>query len=778
MDDLAQDLRYGLRSLWRSPGFTVTAIAVLALGIGINVAEVHGIRALDRNLAIRQPESLYKFNLVTRGGVWPALNQPAFDFYRRYNTVLSSVIADRHSNGITSDSDPNLSTASFVSGNYFRDLGVTAARGRVLDEEDDRPGAPPSAVISYGYWQNRLGQDATVLRGYIRLNGRRVQVVGIADAHFTGLEGSASIWLPLSMHHDLLPLDDILAGPSSGETAMYGRPAPGISTPAMEAQFQQLTAEFEARNPKWLEPGSRLLATSVAGKDASGEQFALTMIFFALVLLVLLVACANLGNMLLARGLARQHEIRIRLALGAGRSRIVRQLMTENLLLAGIASVAALAVGTAFTRWLWYLTGSTRAIVTDWPIVVSAAGFGLLAVLAFGLAPAFQTARIGRRNTRARQFLVTVQVTLSCVLLIIGALLTHGLVRYLDLHISYDLNRVIVIDPGPSFRQVPPPVARQSLADAAARLRLIPGVRAVTLSGIPGFGYRAWRERDPGSSQTLSLNDVDATWFQAMNTPLLRGRVFAPGEADVILVSQSAAHALWGDRDPLGETLPIVSAAMRGDFTPRSRRVIGVVRDTGTVSVDSRPVLEVYLPIEDQRAAWATLILVTDHDAQPLLSLVRSAAPFTGSGVAIFTLVSQFRDNMARIRTLVTVADTLGSIATLLAAVGMAGLIAFTVTQRSREIGIRMALGASPIDVLRAILSQYTRPFGLGAAIAVPVSAGLAMMIRAVLYGLPPLDPVSYLGGLGVFVLIALVAALLPARRALRIDPASSLRHD
>lgn len=503
LDQFRQDIVYGARSLRRSPGFALTAIAVLSLGIGVNLAEIHLFQALRHRLHVRDLDSLCQFFRVSTEGTTGAFSVPAIEFYRRYNTVLSAVIAETDVPGVFHAEDSEYLRCILVSGNFFGELGVTPVYGRLLDEQDDKPSSPPVAVLGYGYWQSRFGGDPGIVLKTIRLNDKPVQVVGIASSQFGGLvEQPTPVWMPISKYAYLTGDSRWSEDYRTQRTFMLGRLKPGTSLEAAEAQFGSLTAQLRNQQPQYFDRNEWLKVQPAGTPPAAKPEAVLLMTtIILLVLLVLLAACANLGNMLLARGLARQHEIEIRLAIGAGRWRLIRQLMTENLLLAGLASIAALLVGKLAAHILLRIIDEPGLrIATDWRIVLACASLGLGATLAFGLAPAFQTVKRGAKATRARKILVSLQVAVSCVLLILSSFLTRTIQQTFRTKVSFDYAGMTMVDPSFYLHSYTPAQARQGALELAARVRQLPGIDAATIATIPPLTRRCWIEHIPLSS--------------------------------------------------------------------------------------------------------------------------------------------------------------------------------------------------------------------------------------------------------------------------------------
>ena len=489
-----------------------------------------------------------------------------------------------------------------------------------------------------------------------------------------------------------------------------------------------------------------------------GPQFeADVAVMVVLFFLIFFSACANLGNMLLARGIGRAREIDLRLSLGASHWRVVRQLLAENLVLALLGCAAATGVGYASARLIFRYTGDLPAglhVTLDWRMLAASLALVALAVLGFGLAPSIHAVRRRRTPTRVRQGLVAVQVAASCVLLILAALLTRGADRLRTMDPALDYRRTIVLDPQLGERQLTPAARRATLNAAAARLEGLAGVDAVAAAAAGRFGM--------GRPRVLR-HEVSPRWFAALRLPLVRGRLFVEDEPGTVVVSESAARAVWPGRDPLGQTW-----SFGGD-----RVVVGVVGDSGLAARDGGAVGEAYIPMSEGGWSRAVLFAHTSGDARTMLRA--ASAAMTASGLrSTATLMADTLSLEPRSSSVLI--GILGSVATLLAFTGIFGLMAFAVVQRTREIGVRMALGATRGDVLATLVTHYATPLVGGAASGVALALGAAQVLRNQLYGLPPLDPVSHAAGLVTFAIVALAAILLPARRALRINPASALR--
>jgi hypothetical protein len=405
-------------------------------------------------------------------------------------------------------------------------------------------------------------------------------------------------------------------------------------------------------------------------------------------------------------------------------------------------------------------------VVTDWRIVLAAAALGLGATVAFGLAPAFQALQRGPRTTRARKVLVSLQVAVSCVLLILSSFFTRAMQQAFHTEVTFDYSGMAVVDPAFYLHNYTPAQARQMALDIAGRLRQVPGIDAASVATVIPL-KRSWIERV--AAQQLYMNAVDPTYFPMMRLPLLQGRIFGPVELDAVVISESAARKLWPNESPLGKSCLIAQ---------HLHAVTGVVKDSGVNLMSHPESVEAYTPIDDKNALIATIVVHATTNAALLSGPMRSAATLPGVVPLVFTFQSIIDTQLDTMRKMVTVVASLGAIASLLALLGIFGLLAFTVAQRTREIGVRMALGARGLDILLSVLGQYTFPFAVGALLGVAFAAAAARVVRTILFGFIPFDVVSFAAGLLLFAAVAIAASIAPARRALRVDPASALRYE
>ncbi len=791
LDRLFQDLRYAARMLRKSPGFTLAAVLMLAIGIGVNVA-LFGFFDLMvlRPLNVRDPGTLLRFHRRGAQNYAFALPYPEMAFFREHSRTLASVIAV-NSTKLSVEGEEKQLNIQFVSGNFFSELGATPTLGRMLDPaRDEAPGEEPVVVLGYGFWQRHFGADPLVIGRTIHLNGKPGIVIGVARRQFSGLSLSEpALWAPVTQQPYYARGSRLLTDFSmeSSGVQMWGRLQPGLAPAAAEEELASLAAELRRQHPAAIwekerlpsEPGGFATSLMIGNRRGSGtegrsEMYPLFALAGALVLLILAVACGNLGSLLLARGVAREREIAIRVAVGAGSGRLIRQLFTESLMLALAGSAAGLALGYVVLRGLLAATGGPAWLdpMPDWRVIAFSVGVGFVAAILFGLTPALQVARRRQRGKILRQFLVGAQVAASCVLLILAGLLGRALDHAVSSDPGFDYQHVISIDPGLSRNGYSPAKARAYLEALEGRLGSLPGVESVSLALSPPLGNVTISSGFDveGRSLTVLMNHVDPEFFRTMKIPLLRGRNLTPGDARVTIVSESLARALWPGEDPLGQKL-----TMGDEYT-----VVGVSGSARMVRPEDSDAVEAYMPIET--ADLPSLFLLVKTTGAPE-TLARSAAaearaidPNTFAEVQ--TLKSGFRRKMQGAEYSALAVTLFGSIAHLLACLGILGVVSYGVSQRTREIGIRMALGAKPAHVLSIVLRQLSVPVAAGLIAGVAGAAALSQFLRGILYGISNLDPLTYLAAVAVFIVTVAVAALLPARRALRVDPIRALRYE
>jgi predicted permease len=726
-------------------------------------------------LDVRDADSLLQFARNSRQGRRLGFPHAAVEFYQARSRSFVWLVAEDTTFDVVAEGGAGV-RATLVSPNYFASLGLVPAWGRLLDAQDARPGAAPVAALGYDYWRAQWGADPNVIGRFVRINNQPVQIVGVLPYGFArGLFGRrAEVWLPVSMRPLLMAgTPQLQQDFSRASEALFGKLKAGISQKAGEEELTSLTRQLARQQPRYFRDDERLeghlVQESVLQSVRRQPGIA---IFFVMILLVLLSACANLGNMLLARGLAREREIGVRMAIGASRARVLRQLMTENFLLALVGAAAGLGFGTAAARLLLNAlnTPFTIRLTIGWPVLIAVLLLTMLSAIAFGLPSALQTVRVNPRKMHLRQSLIGVQVAVSCLLLIASGILAHNGIASASVDLTFDYRNMLVIYPQLYGRNLTAVVAQQKLDALTARFAALPGVEGVTAATDPPLGVRATIDSLPGLPHVYR-NAVAPSYFRVMQLPVVRGRTFQPGEQGAAIVSESAARTVWPNQDALGKLWHLAGA---------ERTVVGVVKDSGANRIADAESIEAYLPIAGPDALGCALILHTRGDPAPLMRILPGSAAAVNETVSV-TLMRASRENVLEVyRRMITLIGSIGAVATSLAAAGMFALVAFTVAQRTRELGIRIAIGAGPSHILEVLLWQNVRPTALGAVAGVILAVILSRLVRSQvpLQRHDAVDVVGFGVGLASFVLVAVLATLSPALRALRIDPSTTLRED
>ncbi len=821
MDSLLRDLRYAIRQLLRSPGFTLAAALTLALGIGANTVVfsiVNGL--LFRPLPVEQPEGivgLYATN--RRAGDTRNLSYPEYLDYRDRSRIFSGLAAQQGAPlSLAGDERAEMVWSEIVTEDYFSVLRVRPALGRAfLPSDAAGPGSDPLVVLSHRMWLDRFQGDSGVIGRVVRLNGHPFTVVGVAPPGFRGVRRFGfwpDVWVPMLMHAQVMPgSEGILDDRESTWLIVAGRLRPDLTPGVATAALSDFARRLEQIHPKTNRDRGALLLSGRSGFDDPDFFPTRVLVLSAAVAmsavgLILLLACTNVANLLLARASARGREIAVRLALGAGRARLVRQFLTESLLL----SVIGGGVGVALASWTTELQATMVPrlqfpvgfeVSLDRRVLVFGLVLSILTSLLFGLAPGLHAAKsdvtsmLKGQGARAkpsrwgldlRSLLVVGQVALSLMLLIGGGLFLKSFLsaRTLDVGLVRDQRLLLSLDPGlQGYDSTRTRLLYRELLD---RVREIPEVSAATLSfPVPldtyGRNRYVYIEGDAsakdGGTLTIGTSVTAPGYFGVTGTALLQGRDFDDADSaravKVAIVNQSLAALLGDGRDPIGQEFRLEGP--QGDRV----RVIGVARDGkyGTIGESPRPYL--YLPLSQHPRSWLTLIVRTRSDAAALIPVIRDVVHRLDPDLAPFGVMTMDRhlENALNVATnSAAFAGAFGLIALLLAVVGIYGLVSYALERRTREVGIRIALGAGARDVLRLVLGK-----GLGLA-ALGVSAGLAgalaasRLIGGMLYEVSPTDPSIFVSMSLLLAGVVLVASYLPARRAMRVDPVTSLRSE
>lgn len=786
LDRLMQDLRFGARLLRKAPALAVTAICVLALGIGVNVSAFNLVDVMFfKPLPVRDPHTLVRFSAKAPTMSAEEVPYPAAMYYRENSSTLSAVLAQTSTNlTLTGETSENLH-ASLVSSNYFSELGARAAYGRLFDAQtDDAPDSAPVAVLGYRYWQNRFGGDPAIVGKTIRLNQHPATVIGVTSYAFSGLDpehGEADgVWLIISRFAYFVPDTKMLTSFSFEDSGVHmsARLKPGVTLKAAEASVAPITQELVRGHPDAMPKDMRLIAQpgayAVNLDPADAGLLSMFGLFATLVLLILATACSNLGNLLLGHAANRAREISIRLSLGATRRRIVRQLMTENLLLALLGSVAGL-----FLSWIlahplvvWLGAPSNLNLGPDWRTWSFTVGVGVLACMLFGLPPSKQAASQARGKKRARIIFMSTQVAASCVLLVVSALLVRALYHASNSDLGFDYAHVITVDPQLYAHGYTPQKAESYAEELQARLQTAQGVASTALALNPPLGNRVSLRPGGGEiSVNLHFNYVSPRFFETLGIPLLRGRDFSGEDAgkDLAIVSESAARNIWPGKDPLQQTFK---------DGQRTLQVIGLAGNARLTALRNGDDAVLYMPLGASKIDSATLLVRTSQPPRFALSIVTDLARVADPALSpnVEMLETTLADRMTDSRKFASIVGGLGSVALALAVVGLYGVVAYGVAQRTKEIGIRIALGATSGTLVRNMLSSFIKPLGWAIGAGLALASGLSMVLRQFLYGVSNWDPLSYMGAVLLLAVTGGLAALIPGRRALKVDPMEALR--
>lgn len=771
LDRLKQDLAYGARVLRQAPGFTLTALLILILGIGVPLSALRVVRSDRPGASAPDPDSLVQLTRRAPGAHVTNLTYPELTFYAANARSFQSVVGvaeRRHAEFRTAaGGTPESIDLVFVTGNYFSEFGIVPAAGRVLTADDERPDAEPVAVIGELFWRRRLGGDPHVMDRSIWLNGKQLRVVGAMPR--SG-EARADVWVPLARRPHVVAGSALLNDWNSGLT-IFARLRPGVSRTAAEHETLALAARLRDEWPDHILKGEFLEARPILELDTTSEEFATLLTAAVLVLLLLVAASANLGTLVLARGVTREREIRVRMALGAGRRRIVRQLFTESLLLATASGLGALLFSTVVLKVMELRSSSAVDLVPDWRVIAATFGAALLAALVFGLPPAFRLASLVPRAGRANAMFLGAQVGVSCLLLVVSTLLVQSRQRLGAADPGFDYRPLLSVSPGLQDHGYDGPAAQAYFDQLRTRMAALPDVRAASQIWLA-----LWGELHMGADwqgRHYAGNRVDSQFFDTAGMRLVVGRHFRPGDDEAAIITEAAKRALWPDEAALGQPLP----------WDRDKKVIGVVQDASTAYLGSREPLEFYLPPLPSNAAESVLLVRASGAPRDLVRRLQDLARGLDERLqpTVQVLTDQYDQEMTKASRAVAAVAVLGTVSLLLSVIGLAGLAGYAVAQRTREIGLRIALGARPNHIVGGLLAPMLRPIVLGFACGAVGGAAVASVLRSAVPTMSRLDvfaPFPYAMALVFFAAVVALSILAPGRRATRISPLETLRHE
>jgi macrolide transport system ATP-binding/permease protein len=793
-----QDLAYGVRGLWRQPGFTIVALAALGIAIGLNTSLFTVFNGVAfRPWAVKDPAQVVSLTRLLRKG--PEQGHTAgfglaeWRYITEHNKSFSGLILS--GNGERVEINSEAFKLRWVSGNYFSVLGVDMARGRGFLPEEDHPQDPQAvAVLSYRAWQNRFAGDASVVGKTLHLDDVPFTIVGVAQEGFTGTFDSADFWSPFPAHLLLRPHDtgfkNFLNNPDHCCVSMAGRLAPGVTRTQASSEVDLLMRQFHGG--KEFDGSPAIVATGTALLEESPGDKAKIMpgvaAMFLAMTLVLLLACANVGNLLLARAVARQNEIAVRLSLGGSRLRLIRQFLVESMVLATAASGIGLAIAALGPSLILPRLSTDFLILQltpDLRVCAYAIALAVVACIAFGLAPALHATRGsiasamksethgGGSRLALRSVLLASQVAISVILLAGAGLLIRGLQSAQHRDPGYRLNQVTVATlelPASAYSGARSRVFTTQLQDALDHATSLP--RCAVVSDAPMSNSRSWTHMRPADEtadrdRMVQIHDVTAEYFDVLGIPVVEGRNFTRADAgrNVILINQTTAARFWHGASPVGKM---------AFSNNKTLAVVGVVKDAYTTSLN-RIEPAMYSPMAGE--SGVPHLLVADAGSttfERIAAIVRQIEP--RAHVTFIPLAENFRSQLEPAKYAAILAGALGILALGLASIGMSGVFAYIVRQRTREIGIRMALGAHSGQVVRLVLASNIRPLVWGLASGLAGAFGVSRLLQSMLNGVSPLDPLAYAAVFALLIVAAASASALPARRAARVDPVTALR--
>jgi predicted permease len=819
-----QDVRYGLRMLRKNPGFTAVAVLSLALGIGANTTIFTVVNAILLNaLPVRELPRLVEMDtvdsklLVTQARSEKlGMSFPNFQDYRRDNQVFTDLAAFMPATVTWSGgAEPREIQGELVSANYFDVLGLRPAHGRFfMPDEDTKPNGNDVAVLSYSLWANKLGSDPGIVGKPLIFNARPYTVIGIAPRGFRGtitFFSAEQVWIPTSMK------DQVLGGKAKEffnerrflGVGTVGRLKPGLEMSAAEASLKTMAIHLETEFPK--DNAGRSVALSPLSDAAVGvndhKRIALVgAMMMGVVGLVLLIACVNLANLLLAQGARRQKEISLRAALGAGRTRIVRQMLTESLMLSLAGGVVGLAFAYVGRSILWsfrppFIDQSGIDLSLDSHVLLFTLSVAILTGFIFGLVPAVKASRpdlmetlksggrggtMGWRRDPLRSLLVIGEMALALITLVGAGLFLHSLQNAQKTELGFESKNLLTMNFDLGALHYEEGRGQQFYRAAIEKVKNSPGVASVSLASNPPLGggfartvFPEGQDEASGNRGTLTVvDDVTPDHFETLRIPVTRGRSFNDGDrmetAAVAIVSEAMAKLHWPNEDAIGKRFHFI-----GDKT--LREIVGVTANSVINEVGEEPQPIVFLPMTQDYVPAATLHVRTTSNPESVVATARAALKSLDPNLAVtnvFTIEQTLSQALWPPRMGGLLLALFGALALVLSAVGVYGVLSYSVNQQTREIGLRMALGAQRGDVMRLILGQGLRLTIVGLGLGILVALALMRVLVSLLFDVRAYDPSTYTAVTLLLTAVALLACYIPARRAMRVDPMVALRYD
>ncbi|HLK69959.1 MAG TPA: ABC transporter permease [Bryobacteraceae bacterium] len=818
LDTILQDVRYALRAIRKSPGFAAVAILSVSLGIGANTAIFSLINSLIlKTLPVAHPEQLLQLTIGKDTG----FTNPIWEQIRDRQDVFAGIFASGGARfNLAAGGEARYARGNYASGDFFTTLGLQAVAGRTFTTADDKRGCPGTAVLNYGFWQREYAGRADIVGKAISLDNHPFEIIGVLAPGFSGIEvgSETDLYVPICTEKIVRGEFSSLDQRSSWWLRVIGRPKPGVSPSQAAARLTVLAPQvFEATvPPRWKAEDQqnyrkRSLNTLPAANGLSylrrQYQHAL-MVLMVIVGAVLLIACANVANLLLARAAARQKEVAVRIALGSGRGRLIRQLMTESVVL----SLAGAVLGTALAQWGARLLvrllslGDNKVVLDlsiDLRVLAFTAGVSILTALIFGLAPAWRSSAVNPQSAmkanargviegsrfRIGKALVVAQVALSLVLVVGAGLMLATFFKLETLDAGFDRQHVLLVSVdlrNGNYAKERRGVAMHEMLD---RLRTLPGVQAASVSNMTPISGSFWNNNLEIEGYTAKsrddtlvyFNEVSDRYFETMGMKLLAGRDFnehdTPESPKVAIVNQTMAKRYFPGQDPVGKRFRSEAGASMGPW----HQIVGVVRDSkyGSLREEILPTAFV-ASNQDATPMWYQFEVRSAVAPAALIPVAKSAIAEVNRDVSLqFRMLAlQVEESLARERLLATLSGFFGALALALAMLGLYGVMSYNVARRRNEIGIRMALGAAQSRLLRMVLSEVALLIGIGLAVGLAATIGTTRFVESFLYGTKVNDPWTISLAAGLLAAVAAVAGFLPARSASRLDPMNALRDE